>query len=93
MVGDVGVTIAPDAAAAPVTVAPAALFVGVLLLILLIFVVDVVLLLLGTYVSGTKCGVRLDIGGRIGLVGHWYDVGATIGAAFGALLKLKLQMI
>lgn len=90
MVGDVGVTIAPDAATAPVAATVAA-FVDVLLLILLIFVVDVVLLLLGTYVSGTKCGVRLDIGGRIGLVGHWYDVGA-IGAAFGALLKLKLQM-
>lgn len=51
---------------------------------LLIFVVDVaLLLLLGTYVSGTRCGVRLDIGGRMGLVGHWYDVGD---GAVGALL-------
>lgn len=26
--------------------------------------------LVGTIVSGTRCGVRLDIGGNIGLVGH-----------------------
>lgn len=25
----------------------------------------------GTSVSGTKCGVRLEMGGRIGLAGHW----------------------
>lgn len=37
----------------------------------------------GTNVSGTKCGVRLDIGGKIGLVGHWYD-GVV---AEGTLLK------
>lgn len=27
--------------------------------------------------SGTKCGVLLDIGGNIGLVGQWY-VAATL---------------
>lgn len=41
----------------------------------------------GTNVSGTKCGVRLDIGGNIGLVGHWYD-GVV---ADGTLLQIKLK--
>lgn len=38
----------------------------------------------GLNVTGTKCGVRLDIGGNIGLVGHWYD-GVV---ADGSLLKM-----
>lgn len=38
----------------------------------------------GLNVTGTKCGVRLDIGGNIGLVGHWYD-GVV---ADGSLLKI-----
>lgn len=38
----------------------------------------------GLNVTGTKCGVRLDIGGNIGLVGHWYD-GVV---ADGSLLKV-----
>lgn len=37
----------------------------------------------GTIVSGTRWGVRLEIGGSIGLVGHWYD-GVV---ADGTLLK------
>lgn len=28
--------------------------------------------------SGTKCGVLLEIGGKIGLVGQWYVVAATL---------------
>lgn len=28
--------------------------------------------------SGTKCGVLLEIGGNIGLVGQWYVVAATL---------------
>lgn len=38
----------------------------------------------GLKLTGTKCGVRLDIGGKIGLVGHWYD-GVV---ADGSLLKM-----
>lgn len=38
----------------------------------------------GLNVTGTRCGVRLDIGGNIGLVGHWYD-GVV---ADGSLLKM-----
>lgn len=30
-------------------------------------------MLLVASVSGTRCGVRLEMGGRIGLVGHWYS--------------------
>lgn len=41
----------------------------------------------GLNVTGTKCGVRLDIGGNIGLVGHWYD-GVV---ADGSLLKMQLS--
>lgn len=37
----------------------------------------------GSKVSGTKCGVRLEIGGRIGLAGHGY-AGVV---ADGTLLK------
>lgn len=42
----------------------------------------------GASVSGTRCGVRLDIGGRIGLVGHWYS-GVR---AVGTLREKELQM-
>lgn len=50
----------------------------------LLLLVDV-----GTYVSGTKWGVRLDIGGKIGLDGHWYDgVGDTVGTL---LLEIPAQ--
>lgn len=35
-------------------------------------------LLVETYVSGTKWGVRLDIDGNIGLDGHWYEGVVTV---------------
>lgn len=49
-----------------------------LLLLLLLFVVGLQFVVavdgvdvdVGIMVCGTKCGVRLDIGGNIGLVGH-----------------------
>lgn len=41
----------------------------------------------GTYVSGTKWGVRLDIGGKMGLDGHWYE-GVV---AAGTLLLLNFS--
>lgn len=52
-------------------------------------IVWLLLLDVGIYVSGTKWGVRLDIGGKIGLDGHWYDgVGDPVGTL---LLEIPAQ--